>query len=578
MTFTRRDAAAMAALGLMAPGCAHLPLPSGKQSRPPGALGPVIDAHCHLFNESDLPVVRFLKIVFLGLHQPDEAKLLDLHNGDVLDGLIYLFKILFAGKGPTARAELADLTEKKFELAPASADPTDAAVQQELADWLRTEIDPTGREPGEVRGEAAVRAAIIAAGGAGKSSTSLKLDSAQAAQATASAALASSFDIGVYLRWFKEFRRSRARLTDKLIAAHREQGAIPRLMTPAMVDYTCWLGETPRSPFADQVDVFTAIARRPGETAVHGYVAYDPLHQVFTDMQRKPKDVSTAAWAVDQRESPLDRVRRALTSGGFLGVKLYPPMGFRAGSNAAAPRLTFPDPVNRALGGISDDELAVRLDDALDRLYRLCTEAEIDAPIMAHGGEGNQAGDDYGSRADPYYWLDVIRRFPTLRVSVAHFGHFAYRTAMPDTGLPGVLANTFEGAFAHHVVRDPTAPFFADLAYYEEVLNASRATRGKFADHLKFYRDKADPRLEHLLFGTDWVMLGNLPKAETYTGQIHDFLSKDCGFGEEALANIMWRNAVRFAGLGAGAGSRRRLERFYAAHGLDQARLRAFDA
>jgi predicted TIM-barrel fold metal-dependent hydrolase len=577
MTYTRRDAAAMAALGLLAPGCAHLPLPSSKQSRPPGALGPVIDAHCHLFNESDLPVVRFLKIVFLGIHQPDGAKLLDLQNGDVLDGLIYLFKILFAGKGPTASAELADLTEKNFALGPASVDPTDAAVRDELAVWLRTEIDATGRDPGEVRGEAAVRAAILAAGGAGKSSTSLKLDSVQAAQATASAALASQFDIGVYLRWFREFRRSRARLTDKLIAAHREQGAIPRLMTPAMVDYTCWLGETPRSPFADQVDVFAAIARRPGETAVHGYVAYDPLHQVFTEMKKQPEDVSAAAWAVDQRESPLDRVRRALTSGGFLGVKLYPPMGFRAGSNVAAPSLNFPDPVNRVLG-ISDPELAARLDDALDRLYRLCTEADIDAPIMAHGGEGNQAGDGYGSRADPYYWLDVVRRFPTLRVSVAHFGHFAYKTAMPDTELPGVLANTFEGAFAHHVVRNPAAPFFADLAYYEEVLNASRAKRKVFADYLKFYRDNADHDLEHLMFGTDWVMLGNLPKAETYTGQIHDFLSKDCGFGKAALANIMWRSAVRFAGLGAGSGSRRRLERFYVTHGLDQARLRAFDA
>lgn len=574
MSLTRRDTAAMAALGLLVAGCARPPSPGGGGPRPPGPSWPVIDAHCHLFNESDLPAVRFLKIVFLGVHQPDEAKLLDLDDRDVLDGLIYLFKMLFAGKGPTARAELEDLTQKGFEAALAIVDPTDAAVQEELGLWLQTEIKPQGRDPGEVRGEAAVRAAIIAAGGGGKS---LKFDSPQAAQATAKAALASQFDIGVYLRWFKEFRRSRVRLTDKLIAAHRAQGAIPRLMTPAMVDYTCWLGEAPRSPFADQVDVFAALARRPGDTAVHGYVAYDPLHQVFTDMKRRPEDVSASHWAVDQRETPLDRVRRALTSGGFLGVKLYPPMGFRAARNAAAPRLKFPDPVNRALG-ISDDELAVRLDDALDRLYRLCTEAGVDAPVMAHGGEGNEAKDGYGGRADPYYWLDVVRRFPTLRVSLAHFGGFKYRTAMPDTGLPSVLANTFEGAFAHHVAANPSSPVFADLAYFEEVLNASADKRQRFAEHLRLYRDRADANLEHLVYGTDWLMLGNLPNAETYAGQIHDFLSLDCKFSDAAVDNIMWRNAVRFAGLRAGSGARRRLEQFYAAHRLDDARLKALDA
>jgi hypothetical protein len=89
---------------------------------------------------------------------------------------------------------------------------------------------------------------------------------------------------------------------------------------------------------------------------------------------------------------------------------------------------------------------------------------------------------------------------------------------------------------------------------------------------------KSDPDMRHILFGTDWIMLDNLPKVETYDGQIRDFLRDDCGLNEKQMANIMWLNALRFLGLDSRSKSRKRLEAFYAKHGIDAARLKDFDA
>ena len=55
-------------------------------------------------------------------------------------------------------------------------------------------------------------------------------------------------------------------------------------------------------------------------------------------------------------------------------------------------------------------------------LFALCVKE--DAAILAHANDSNGANEDFGRRADPGYWIDVFRKHPTLRVCLAHFGHF----------------------------------------------------------------------------------------------------------------------------------------------------------
>lgn len=559
---TRREMLAMAVLAPLLAGCdPKAPLSAAK-------INGLIDTHCHLFNESDLPTVRFLGKVFL--HKHDPVSLLGVEDPKFLDGLIWLFARVFAGKGPSAAKEFRLLTKTlTAQDGRAGAEDIDAEVDQDLADYLATPPD-TQSPPEQRANENLVRQAIMAEGGIQGPHTRTVLSRAEAGP-VAAAAMRSLSSIGVYLRWFRDFRRYRHQLTDRLAGMHAKQGFKTLLMTPAMIDYSRWLRETPRSPLADQVAVFSEIAKRPGP-AVHGYVAYDPLHQVFAEMKIRPEGMSDRDWAIEQRETPLDIVERAVLEGGFLGVKLYPPMGFRAARNGDG-KMTFPDPVKKNLK-LSSLELGRKLDAALNQLYRFCVLHDV--PIMAHGGEGNEAGPQFGRRADPSFWVDVLKAWPKLRVSLAHFGGFQYKAADPASSQPPPLNATWEGVIASFVKANPDRPLFADLAYYSSVMNVAPDVRKTFAKHIQSYR-LSDPPMEHIVFGTDWIMLGNLPKVETYDTQIRDFLEKDCGVTGEALDNVMWRNAVRFLGLNPGAASRTRLEAFYAKHGVDAARLKAFD-
>ena len=74
----------------------------------PVAPNNLIDVHCHLFNATDLPARRFIKIVFLQ-HYPVQGseRLLDLDRKDTVDYLIDLMLFLVgAGRAPTAQHEM----------------------------------------------------------------------------------------------------------------------------------------------------------------------------------------------------------------------------------------------------------------------------------------------------------------------------------------------------------------------------------------------------------------------------------------------------------------------------------------
>src|SRR5690242_5883527 len=137
------------------------------------------------------------------------------------------------------------------------------------------------------------------------------------------------------------------------------------------------------------------IARRPAAPAIHSYVAFDPLREVYF---RHGRD----------RISPLQLARDALANHGFVGVKLYPPMGFKplGNSNAWPDYFRF---IERDLGYAT--RLGDELDAALQNLYGLCVE--IEAPVLAHAADSNGAGPHFADRADPAFWFPVFEKYPT---------------------------------------------------------------------------------------------------------------------------------------------------------------------
>ena len=140
--------------------------------------------------------------------------------------------------------------------------------------------------------------------------------------------------LGRYIRWALLYTRNRYELAEELDQLHGKVGQKSRivLMTPAIVDFSKWLEDEDQLSIEEQVDVMARIACRRDGPRVHGFVGFDPLRQALYDHhQRKPTDKDPMA--VVRGAIEVDRILDATstkTTGGFVGVKLYPPMGFRA--------------------------------------------------------------------------------------------------------------------------------------------------------------------------------------------------------------------------------------------------------
>ncbi|HLH90189.1 MAG TPA: amidohydrolase family protein [Xanthobacteraceae bacterium] len=365
--------------------------------------------------------------------------------------------------------------------------------------------------------------------------------------------------IGRNVQWALLFTRRRAELAEELHRLHRDRAAV---VTPALLDISLWVEDDRLTSVQDQVDVMTRVAARRSGQRVHGFVGFDPLRQAIHDKGGGPGSAA-----------PLAIVQRAIERGGFIGVKLYPPMGFRPIENAAL-GADFPEHVKRQLG----PQPGAALDRALAKLYAWC--AANNAPIMAHAVASNEAGPGYGLRANPKFWAMVLDQYPALRINMAHFGGFR------EIGDPPRLEATWEWTIGRMFARTPPANAFADLSYYSEMLGDTGDKRKALLAHLASFRKAFPISADHLIFGSDWTMVGReagfTPKGANigYVDLIGDFLAA-AGYSEADIDKIMFGNAVRFLGLSPADrqnGTRGRLEAFYAGHGRSADWLKAFDA
>ncbi|MDR6287782.1 putative TIM-barrel fold metal-dependent hydrolase [Inquilinus ginsengisoli] len=524
--------------------------------------GDIVDIHCHLFNGQDLPVVRFITKVVIPENETPEPRIAAsraVEDPSVLELVLQWFKDRLLHETPTAEQEIAYLKgEASLRSNATAAGAPDFAVST-LADVIQGR-PPDGVGPRLAPDARSERFRTLLLDAAAQSGTmSLNRAAPRAEPDPREAALAayeSQSTIGVYLRWFTLFMQYRHSLAEQLTSALTNDGRKPVLLVPLMIDYSKWLGESVASSLRDQVEVFDLIARgRQASPAIHGMVAYDPLRAVYH--QRRP-DL--------QAEDPLSIVEDALESHGFLGVKLYPPMGFRAAGNTDGQG--YPDLVAEELRGVAG--LGRDLDDALDRLYGLCTR--IEAPVIAHAAATQGAGRGYADRADPTYWLRVLKRWPGLRLCLAHQGRFGYRSLAPETA-----GQIYEDIIGRHISENPDTHLCMDISYLSEALRPGAENRKYYADSLKAWIGRYDRNAEHILFGTDWIMVGIEKAGAAYTRNVIWFLTEDCGLSADQLDRILRLNAGRYLGLRDGDATRRRLlEGFYSVNQMPETLLPPF--
>ena len=507
--------------------CAPLAKPA--RSSPTVSMPKLVDAHCHLFNVTDLPVWSFvlkanLRAVYSRASAPARVVLERAFRN--------IERTLLVGV-PGAAQEAQQI---RFGLKSLIRVP--ALSLDQLSD-LRTLIS-------QIR----ARFAPIA-----EAPSDRKFSCERPPRGP-------SPDPKSFLGWLVSLRSTRADMAARLTRAHVRSGYTPALLCPALVDFSNWLDEAPQSPLPDQVRVAGALSRRPELPAIHGYVAFDPLRHALIRAGKKP---------VGGDWDPIGLVRQALTQEGFLGVKLYPPMGFRPSGNAGADQGYTTD-IERKFG--SREATGRALEDALEELWRTCDE--LDAPILAHAANSNYTTEGFGRRADPAFWLPVLKAHPRLRVMLGHFGRFGTLSdgqacEKPDKGSIQFAA-TWEAAIGRHLQAEPASGLFADISYFSEMFDS--ASRARSIELLCEYRS-FDRGMDHLVFGSDWVMLGvekRFREGSGYTANVVSVL-RDARFTEQEIDKVMIRNALRFLGLDGDTIARRRILTFYAQNGLQPDRL-----
>lgn len=538
----RLAGAALAASAL--PGCASRPV---LQDRPP--TGHLIDAHCHLFNGTDLPITTFLTRLALPRYDdpdcdlnPDTLRSLTVEDPTFVESLIELIVDLLLDGAPTAQEERALLEGDHTTTEASEKRRVLTRTERKLSDFL----DGTTADADTPRAlrDASLREALWQEAKAAAADGPRALSTRDAATA-----LVSSHRLGGrIIRWVMLFFRSRQSLAQELVRMGNSWGRPPLMLVPMLVDYAHWLGQTTRkgSSFFDQIAVYGALCRR-SPVPIHGMVPFDPLRSVFWTEGRHDR--------FDTPEfDPLTLAEEALTRHGFLGLKLYPPMGFRATGNETDDT-RYPKAVTKALD-LPEDALGPALNAAMTRAFDFCLHH--DAPMLAHANNSLSAGPGYGRRADPWFWIRALEDRPALRICLAHGGGFCWASKAP--GLPAGQTS-WEWAVGDHIRANPASHLYMDISYFSEALESGSRTR-YITDQLKAWIHHCDPDVRHLLFGTDWIMLDKEAKSPGYGLKVMEFLTQACGLTQAQLDRVMWQNAMRFLGLDSGK-TRDRLLAFY---------------
>ncbi|WP_374244572.1 amidohydrolase family protein [Zoogloea sp.] len=510
-----------------------------------------VDVHAHVFNGSDLQIREFLSQTVIG---PDsELRTLVREMGAVLQALAW-------NSAPSAREEArqidaytrpgsrcADNTQLREAAAPAFQDGYARGRRE-----LQAAAQSTRAQPGT----AAVLGphAGLPGPGLGAAIDALPPTFEEFDQQSREPAsvLGSQPHLAGYLQFvLHHFNHRHVNALDYLATYSPNSTRKIDLLVPCMVDYDFWLakGRPTKTSLDDQVDLMARIAVLTGGR-VHGFVPFCPFRELMTAKGDEPGE-------------SLRLVQRAIQSNGFIGVKLYPPMGFaplgNSGLRVWKGKPTLPPVAN-------DGDFGKRLDGAMRRLFIWCRDNDV--PVMAHANHSNGPYEEFKDLAGPEYWQQAIDAFPGLKVSFGHFG---------DTD-----SEDHDGERAKAYLRLMTSAHgskgenvYADASYFAGVLTNPVKMAEVLAD---LYTDSERRVLtERLMYGTDWTMLLPQKNVERY---LQEFMGVMRRVEQSSLTGVTPRgaslsdaffgdNAVSYLGLSRNKRTRARLEAFYDRHQLE---------
>ena len=501
-----------------------------------------IDTHAHFFNGSDLQIKQFLSQATIG---PDS----ELYP--LVSGMTGVLQALAWHLAPSAKAEMTAMAKyaallKDCEGADQMRRSAGGAYQEGYA-LGRRELQVATTALNQTPAGAAVLGPKPGQAGLGAAIADLPetYDAFEERRANGATVLGSQPTFLGYIQFvLHNFNHRHVNAIDYLTTYSKGSARKIDLVVASMVDYDWWLARGKATPtsLSDQVDVMGQISVLLGGR-VHGFAPFCPFRETMT--------VDSSGMGDAMR-----LVKRAIETRGFVGVKLYPPMGFAAWGNTGK---TVWQGKPSLPAAAADADFGKRLDAAMQSLFSYCLTKDV--PIMAHTNHSNGPYEEFKDLAGSSYWKRALEKFPGLRVSFGHFGDTDLEEHKGDRTRPFLQLMT-------QAAGSPGANTFADSGYFAGTL----MNQGKMRDVLRaLYAGENRIMLERLMYGTDWTMILPQKNVERYLSDFMDVMRRiedaEPGIGarETTLSNAFFgRNAVEFLGLRSGRGNRVRLERFYA--------------
>ncbi|MFZ5638667.1 MAG: amidohydrolase family protein [Pseudomonadota bacterium] len=523
--------------------------------RPDGRI--VIDAHCHIFNGSDLQVAGFVNQV--GLGQPDLSPLNLI--GDIVQTLAWSL-------APTADEELRWLRRRRggdpqgtrpdtkalgsvpHPLSATLLDMGPDSDERYVEFWRRLHAfdDGAAKRSGLLRADDAparvdafFRSLESDKSRAGVRNSAVPLRLQLQSRAGVEQALreeeAGDGRVSAIVSFLKTFFRFRTENAWTMMQTYGcDSGAGLDLLCPAMVDFDLWLGDADRnrgrtrSPIEDQLKVMSEIALAT-QGRVQAMAPFNPLRAAC--------------------DPDAGYLRRAIETYGCIAFKVYPPMGFRATDNAQVAQ-----PALKQCPGNRPVATRPQLDRILHDFFSHCAEQGI--PVMAHASDSNAAYAGAGALAAPKFWEDLLgsygREFAAdrtkLRINLGHMGG-DHSTSAP---------NAWRERVAEAMLRFP-GQVYADLSYYEHMMGDADVRRA-LARQMQMI--KRDGVWQHTMYGSDWSMLAAQPRWRRYIDDFAGFIERDLGLDAPQRAALMGDTARTFYGLRDGEPNMERLRRFHA--------------
>jgi predicted TIM-barrel fold metal-dependent hydrolase len=436
-------------------------------------LGPVVDIHCHVFNGRDLPIAEWLRQV-KGVPR-------------WLGGLVEWYVDWRAEEQPPPlrRHRVSTVDAHLASIAPTvsdAANPTEAELKK-LVDFSEV-VEKNVKLRRELE--------------------SLSSDRPVEESDVETAAVKDTWT------WALLLTLKRANSAAALASTYVET----ELFTPSIVDMNCWfIDQDPGSiawSFAEQKrDMLALLAAYGGRMLP--FLAFDPEREL--QLRRLPGELKVEL--------------EALANQGFVGVKIYPPFGYRPHGNA---EIRDDHECGVTVAPARRDEY----DAVLEDLYAACEALEL--PIAAHCEDPGAGVARCGEHADPKWWAPVLAKHPELRLNLTHFG-----------GVEGLVGCEPEKSWARAIGElMKTAPhLYADVGAHE----VTRDTRmcKEFFDRLEADIPQA---VDRLMFGTDWHMIVRHEKHREYAARyLGEWQQR---FGLLRTRRFARENALDYLGLSLG--------------------------